>query len=71
MVTGGMILGLGAARAAAPLIASILYGVTPWDVGSLIAAAVIVLAIAALAAAIPASRAARINPAVALRDFTG
>jgi ABC-type lipoprotein release transport system permease subunit len=45
-----------------------LYGVTPWDVGSLLAAAVIVLAIAALATAIPASRAARIDPAAALRD---
>jgi hypothetical protein len=68
MVMGGMILGLGAARAAAPLIASMLYGVTGEDARSLVAAAVIVLAIAALATAIPASRAARINPAAALRD---
>jgi predicted permease len=68
MVLGGLILGLGAARAAAPLIASMLYGVTGEDASSLVAAAVIVLAIAALAAAIPASRAARIDPAVALRD---
>jgi len=68
MVTGGVILGLVAARSAAPLIASLLYDVAPSDARSLAAAALVVLAMAAFAAAIPAARAARIDPASALRD---
>ncbi len=67
-VTGGVILGLAAARAAAPLIASLLYGIAPADPQSLLTAGLCVLAMAALAAAIPAARAAGIDPALALRD---
>lgn len=68
MVIAGVVLGLGAARIAGPLIASLLYGVGPTDLPSLGGAALLVLAMAAVAAAIPAARATRINPAVALRD---
>ncbi len=68
IVIGGVVLGLGAARVSAPLIASLLYGVAPEDLRSLGGAALAVLAMAAIAAAIPAIRAARINPAIALRD---
>jgi putative ABC transport system permease protein len=68
IVIGGVVLGLAAARIAAPLIASLLYGVAPQDLRSLGGAALAVLAMAAIAAAIPAMRAARINPAIALRD---
>ena len=67
-VIGGVILGVAAARIAAKLIASILYGVAPGDFRSLSQAALIVLAMAAIAAAIPAWRAARIDPAAALRE---
>ena len=67
-VIGGVILGVAAARMAAKLIASILYGVAPGDFRSLSQAALIVLAMAAIAAAIPAWRAARIDPAAALRE---
>jgi len=67
-VIGGVIIGLIAARVTAPLISSLLYGVAPLDPSSLTTAAFIVLAMAALAAAIPALRAARIDPSSALRD---
>jgi ABC-type antimicrobial peptide transport system permease subunit len=72
MVIVGVVAGLGSAqiiaRIAGPLIAQLLYGVTPADVRSLAAAAAVVLAMAAGAAAIPAARATRIDPAAALRD---
>jgi putative ABC transport system permease protein len=68
MVIGGVILGIAAARLAAPFVAPMLYGVTSGDVRSFGAAALVVLAMAALAAFVPAMRAARINPASALRE---
>lgn len=68
IVVAGVILGLAVARAVAPLIASLLYGVMPEDPRSLGFAALIVLAMAVLAAAVPAVRAAAINPATALRQ---
>ncbi len=68
IVIGGVILGLTAARAAATLMASLLYGVTPADTRSLAEAAFAVIAMAAISAAIPAGRAARIDPAAALRE---
>jgi ABC-type antimicrobial peptide transport system permease subunit len=68
MVILGVIAGLAAARMAAPWIASLLYGVTPADGRSLGGAALVVLAMAAVAAAVPAALATRIDPAAALRD---
>lgn len=64
----GMVLGLGIARLASPLIAALLYGIAAGDARTLAGAAVAVLAMAFLASAIPAARAARLNPAVVLRD---
>ena len=68
IVVAGVILGLAVARAAAPLIASLLCGVMPEDPRSLGFAASIVLAMAVLAAAVQAVRAPAINPATALRQ---
>jgi ABC-type antimicrobial peptide transport system permease subunit len=68
IVVAGVLLGLGAARLAAPLVTSLLYGVTPADGVSLGGAALVVLAMAAVAAVIPAGQAARIDPTLALRD---
>jgi predicted permease len=70
MVAGGMVLGLGAAAAAAQWMRSLLYGVAPSDPGSLAAAAVFVALVAAIAIAIPVARAAHIEPAAALRQET-
>jgi ABC-type antimicrobial peptide transport system permease subunit len=68
LVVLGVAAGLGAAWEAAPAMQALLYGVAPADVRSMAMAAALVLAISALATAIPAARAAHIQPASALRD---
>jgi putative ABC transport system permease protein len=64
----GVALGLAGALAAARLVAKLLYGVGPTDAATLAAAALLLLALAALAAALPAARALRVEPSVALRE---
>ena len=68
MVAVGVAAGLVAAWKAAPAIRSLLYGVAPSDGVSLGAAAAFVMVVSALATAIPAGRATRVEPAAALRD---
>ena len=68
LVAVGVALGLGGALLLAPMAGALLYGVGPADPGSLTAAAGVVALVAALAAFVPAARAARVDPAVALRD---
>jgi predicted permease len=68
LVGAGVAAGLAAAWEAAPVIQSVLYGVAPTDGISLAAAAAFVLLVSALATAIPALRATRVEPALALRD---
>jgi predicted permease len=67
MVVGGIVVGLGAAAAAARLMRSLLYDVAPSDPRSLVAAAVFVALVAAVAMAIPVARATHIEPAAAMR----
>ncbi len=64
----GLALGTAAAAAASRVLSSFLYGVTPRDPGSFLFAAALVLATAAGASYLPARRASRVDPAVALRD---
>ena len=52
----------------APLISSLLYGVTPIDPEVFIAVPLILMIVVLLASYIPARRAARVNPIVALRE---
>jgi len=68
LVGVGVVLGLAAAFLLAPLAGTVLYGVGPADPLSMAAAAVLVALVAALAALIPAARAARVDPAIALRE---
>jgi predicted permease len=63
----GAAVGLAAALAATRVMASMLYGVTPRDPATMLVAAGVLLAVAALAAAIPAWRASRTDPITALR----
>ncbi|HUK31619.1 MAG TPA: ABC transporter permease [Candidatus Acidoferrum sp.] len=63
----GAAVGLVAALAATRVMASMLYGVTPRDPATMAVAAGVLLAVAALAAAIPAWRASRTDPITALR----
>ncbi|HLW97506.1 MAG TPA: ABC transporter permease [Candidatus Acidoferrales bacterium] len=63
----GTVVGLGAALAATRVLASLLYGLTARDPATLAVCAAILLAVAALAAALPAWRASRVDPMNALR----
>jgi putative ABC transport system permease protein len=64
----GMGVGLILSRVMAPLISSLLYGVGPLDPEVFIAVPSILMAVVLLASYIPARRAARVNPIVALRE---
>jgi putative ABC transport system permease protein len=63
----GVVIGLGGALLASQAISSQLFGVSPLDVITYVAVTVILAAIAAIACWIPARRAARVDPMVALR----
>lgn len=63
----GVGLGLALATAAGAAARALLHGVAPWDPSTLAGAATLLLAATALAAAWPAWRAARVDPALALR----
>jgi putative ABC transport system permease protein len=63
----GCVLGLGGAAAASGLLRSLLFGVSPFDPIVLVAAAIGVLLLALAASALPALRAASIDPMRALR----
>ncbi len=65
---GGFLAGAGAAVLAASVTQSLLFQVTPADPLTYLATALIMAAIASLACAVPAWRAASIDPAAALRS---
>ena len=64
---GGIAIGLPAALVATRVVQSLLYGVKTNDAASFVAAAAMVLAVAALAVAVPARRAMATDPVRALR----
>jgi putative ABC transport system permease protein len=66
-VLAGVFVGLIAVRAASSLVTSMLFGLTATDPAVLIFSFAALLATAALAACLPARRAARVDPMVALR----
>jgi putative ABC transport system permease protein len=67
LVTVGVAVGLPLIFAVTRLAATLLYGLTPTDPVSLLAAALLLVAVALLAGYLPARRATRIDPLVALR----
>jgi predicted permease len=67
VIVPGALAGFAAALAATRFVGSLLYGVTPTDPSTLLAAAALLLGVAAMAAFIPARRAAMIDPVDALR----
>jgi ABC-type antimicrobial peptide transport system permease subunit len=64
----GIALGVAGSLAVARFLETLLFGVTPTDVSVLFAVALILGAVAALALYLPARRAARVDPMVALRQ---
>jgi ABC-type antimicrobial peptide transport system permease subunit len=67
-IGSGVVLGLMAALATARLVGSMLFGVTPMDPLSVVAATLILAVTAAFAAYLPARRASRLDPMVVLRE---
>lgn len=67
LVTIGIIIGLVMALAAGRLVASHLFGLEPTDVVTMIGAIAVIVAVSAVAGYLPARRAARVDPMVALR----
>jgi putative ABC transport system permease protein len=63
----GIALGLAATVAAGPVLAAFLYGVGTTDALTLVATIVVLCAVALLASYVPARRAAKVDPMVALR----
>jgi len=68
LVAVGVALGLPAALALSRLMAGLLYGVSPGDPLTLGLAALLMFAVAAAAAYLPARRASRVDPMLALRS---
>ncbi len=67
LVLIGIALGLPAAWAASRSVGSMLFGLTPTDPATIVGAIVVLAAAAQLAAYLPARRASRVDPLVALR----
>jgi ABC-type antimicrobial peptide transport system permease subunit len=63
----GLIVGVPLAFFSGRLLNSLLFGLTPTDPATLIAAAATMLAVVMIAGAVPARRAARIDPLSAIR----
>jgi putative ABC transport system permease protein len=68
LTAAGIVIGIPAALGAGQLLISFLYELTPRDPLTFAAAAATLLAAATIAAALPARRASRVDPALALRS---
>ena len=68
LTLGGLAIGLALAAIAARLMTSLLYGFRPDYLLTFTVAALILLTVAALASLVPARRASRMNPVIALRS---
>ena len=67
LVVVGAVIGVGIALAAGRLVTTLLYGVAATDVSSMVLAIVTMVLVAAAAGYLPARRASRVDPMVALR----
>ena len=67
MAAGGIILGVPVAMGLSRFVRSQLYGLSPTDPATLIMATIILGSVAMLAGYVPARRATRVDPMLALR----
>jgi len=68
LVLGGVIVGLGAAYYATRIADQLLFGLKPNDLATQLGATVLLILVATFAGYLPARRASRVEPMVALRD---
>ncbi len=67
LTAGGLILVVLCSLLAATVMRKLLFGISAWDVSTLVAVAAVLALSALLASYIPARRAAKVDPMVALR----
>jgi putative ABC transport system permease protein len=67
MIVAGMLLGIVLSLGLTRLISSLLFGVTPHDPMTFAIVGLLLVAVSLLACAVPALRAARLDPMAALR----
>ena len=67
LVLVGAVIGLAGAYAATRVMSNLLFGVTPTDLTTFIAVPLVLLLVALVACLIPARRATRVDPLIALR----
>ncbi len=68
LVAWGVVLGLGGAVATATVLRSQLYGISPFDPAVFVAAALLLSLVSLLACYLPARRATKVDPMIALRS---
>ena len=68
LVATGAVTGIAISLWLSRFVSSLLYGVHPHDTATLVAAAIVLAAVGLIAGALPASKAARSNPATVLRQ---
>jgi ABC-type antimicrobial peptide transport system permease subunit len=66
LVCSGLMLGLAIALAAGRLVKTVLFGLSPADGPTIFASVVVMIAVSAFAGYLPARRASRVDPMVAL-----
>lgn len=64
----GIAIGVAASLSLTPALGTLLYGVSPFDPVTFVLMSVVLLAVAAFATAVPARRAMRVSPVVALKE---
>ena len=68
LALAGAVIGTGAAMGVTRLMSAMLYNVRPYDPATLAGVCILLVLVALVASSIPARRAIRIDPMVALRD---